>query len=259
MSLNNYTISYSNIRFLIKNSEMVLTLNSIENGKTVTVTRTTYPKININHFTIMFIPIYKKINKLLTFIMKKKFSFNFIKHPEIESKIKIDYFTVEPKSIYKNIDELLSSIMGVKFNKDKFIKYYNRYVILYSKEKGINIDDFPLNINYFLKLTDINSSQYDINNIIKNLILNNIPITEEIFLSIISKNKKIKSNLDLDLLNPILNNLKDKVIEYKNGKINLINLFFGEYLKKLLNKNVDKKELMNNIKLYLDENYNVKK
>lgn len=67
----------------------------------------------------------------------------------------------------------------------------------------------------------------------------------------------VKNNdisLDVDILKEIYQIYPSKIEEYKNGKSNLINLFFGEYIKSLKDKNIDKNKLLTLIQTYIDNN-----
>ena len=54
-------------------------------------------------------------------------------------------------------------------------------------------------------------------------------------------------------MNEIVSLFPGKVDEYKKGKTNLLNMFLGEYLKRLKDKNVDKAMLLTDIKNFIEQ------
>lgn len=154
-------------------------------------------------------------------------------------------FRVEPNEIYNTIDELISIHFG-DFNKEKFIKFYYRYIKTWVNMTGHKDKEYPININDILKLSLLDKRKYNIDKIVEGH-LNNINNDLNI---IIENNKNTEEDFNF-YIDMVLSNFPDKVEEYKNGKLGILNLFFGEIMKSLPNKNIDKSKLRNNIELKL--------
>ena len=214
--LNNRTVSYSNIIFWLENSSLINKLLNIENGTLV------------------------------------KEWFEGTK-------------TINPGWVFRNIpedkiystEELLEYNLGIK-NIPYFKNYFDRYIRTWNSsfKKGYNgelneeeesefFDLYPINVNTFMWISSLSNKDYNVDMLVHDCILG-----REIDLETY---KTKKEAVDVNILTEIISLFPSKVEEYKKGKTNLINLFLGEYLKRLENKNVDKAMLLTGIKTFIEQ------
>jgi len=216
MSLNNYNKSYSNILFWLENPGEIIRIKKIEEGKLIKFWDKGSDKINPGWC-----------------------------------------FKIEDYSSNLTIEELMKKEIGVE-NIPFFLKYFNRYVRPWYKKwcSEANppetvyfysevMDLFPVEIDFFITLSNISNANYNIDKIVEDA-LDRKEINFEDY-------KIKKSDLDLDILKEIVSLFPGKVDEYKKGKTNLINMFLGEYLKRLKDKNVDKAMLLTGIKNFIEQ------
>ena len=219
-SLNNRTVSYSNIIFWLENPELISDLINKENG----VIKKEWREAT------------KTTNAGLV----------FVNYPE--------------EKIY-SIEKMLEYNMGVK-NIPYFKNYFDRYVRTWysffkkgyrgednENEEGENskwFDYYPVDINVFIWISGLSNKDYNIDMIVEDC-MKNVKIDLE-------KYKIKKEEIDSEILKEIISLFPGKVDEYKKGKTNLINLFLGEYLKRLKDKNVDKAMLLTGIKTFIEQN-----
>jgi len=154
-----------------------------------------------------------------------------------------------------NIETIMFNKFGVNFNKNEFINYVNRYVNPFSNNTSLSMNKYPIPIEIIFKLVSLDKASHNIemiNSFVFELYSYYKTIDDYILDSIIDF-YKIESNNNFDnYIEQVLTKFSDKVFEYKSGKVNLINLFFGEIMKSLPNKNIDKTNLMDKLKYYLD-------
>lgn len=166
------------------------------------------------------------------------------------------YYKVISSTKNNSILYLLKMYMGIE-DIEYFIKYFNRYVRPwannFSKEK-LKIDGtpvfkmrdeteydpifnfFPIPIDTFITISKLSTEFYNIDNMINDL-LNNIVLPIEKY--------KLNSSISYTILNDIIFENSEKIKEYFNGKIGVLNMLLGEYLKKSNDKTVNKMYLKN--------------
>ena len=151
--------------------------------------------------------------------------------------------------------------MGIK-NIPYFKNYFDRHVRVWHSfyqdgnrdEKGRtefsgdyakSLNYYPIDINTFLLISGLSNKEYNIDMIIDDCIMG-----KEI---VLEKYKTKKEEVDIEILKEIVSLFPKKANEYRKGKTNLINMFLGEYLKRLKDKNVDKAMLLTGIKNFIEQ------
>ena len=136
-----------------------------------------------------------------------------------------------------------------------FAKWHSRRVKPYCRNNGLNTDEYPISPPLLLEIAKLKDT--DTESVITYFehycsIISG-PVSLDL-INLVADNFKLKaSSLDLAIVNELLLAFPDKVIEYKAGKTNLINLFFGEYLKRLTDKNIDKGEIKSELTKYFNQ------
>ena len=217
-NLNNRSVSYSNIIFWLENPELINRLINIENS-----------------------------------IIKKEW-----REATKTTNAGWVFISYSVDKIYST-EEMLEHNMGIK-NIPYFKKYFDRYVrAWYSffmegyREEGKEIEEenakifdwYPIDINMFIWISGLSNKEYNIDLMIQDCIKEK---------EIILENYRIKKEgVDIEIMNEIVSLFPGKVDEYKKGKTNLLNMFLGEYLKRLKDKNVDKAMLLTDIKNFIEQ------
>lgn len=225
--INNYDVSYTNIIFWLENPTVIIKLVNIENGT--------------------------------------------IKKEWCEAKKNSDgVITINEGWRYKNypedkdytIEYLMKDRMGIE-NIPYFINYFDRHVRVwhsyyqegnrdengrteFSGEYAKSLNYYPIDIELFLEISKLSSKEYNID-----MIVDDALVGKEI---VFENYKTKKEEVDFEILKEIISLFPGKIDEYKKGKTNLINLFLGEYLKRLKDKNVDKAMLLTGIKNFIEHN-----
>lgn len=222
--LNNHSVSYSNVIFWLENPKMIIDLVNKGNG---TIKKEWRDAVISKDGFLVF-----------------KEGWVFVNCPEEK-----EY----------SIEELMEDRMGIK-NIPHFKKYFNRYVrTWYSifmtgyKEEGKEVEEedskifdwYPIDINIFLWISGLSNKEYNVDKIVEDCIMGKEIVLENY--------RTRKEEVDSEILKEIVSLMPGKVIEYKNGKTNLINMFVGEYLKRLKDKNVDKAMLLTGIKTFIEQ------
>lgn len=222
-TLNNHTISYSNIIFWLENVYLINHLVNVENG-----------------------------------VLKKEW-----RDAVIKDGVKILnegwFFVNTPDDKNYTIEELLKDRMGIQ-NIPYFEKYFNRYVRTWysffmegyreeddkaTEEKSEIFNWYPIDVNLFLWISSLSNKDYNIDLLVNDLVMGKDVKIDSYILK--------KQNLDETIMAEVIAALPGKVEEYKKGKTNLINLFLGEYLKRLKDKNIDKAILLTGIKNFIEQ------
>lgn len=145
----------------------------------------------------------------------------------------------------------LTDRLGI-MNSVGFKNIYNRYIIPYCKTNGIK--DYIIPESVFIGICNLGDG-YNIDNIVLYFEYYcsygfNVSLD---FLKEVSNMFKINQvGIDINIISNVIEQFPFKVQEYKNGKENLINFFFGEYLKRLKDKSIDKDVLKLSVKEYLN-------
>jgi hypothetical protein len=150
-----------------------------------------------------------------------------------------------------SFDDILNNFFHVK-NKESFIKLYNRHIRSHCDKYKISDDDFPISFEIMVEISNLDTKKYHIDDIVKSMIekqINNLNDLELIKENFIIDNS---TDIDLNIISEVVNENYNKFVAYKSGQEGLINLFFGNYLKKLSNKNVNKENLMISIKKHFE-------
>lgn len=229
--LNNYDKTYSNIIFWIENPNMVIRLANIEDGTYKSSYKEDVTEQRWN----------KELEMWYTFVLY---------NASME-------YRCTPSDRYSDIELLLKERMGVSVG--NFKKYFNRYVRTWCKKNGFEnksededvsagYNAYPVPLETFLAVCELNSSDYNIDKLMTDL-----ETEKYIGFSDLEKYEIKKSTLDVDAIEGILAAFPDKLAEYKAGKANLLNMFFGEYMKKLADKNIDKNALRTELQSYIDK------
>ena len=186
-----------------------------------------------------------------------------------------------PEEREYTIEYLMKDKMGIE-NIPYFINYFNRYVRTWysffmqgykkkyedleeweikevgsksewekksaaeEEEESKIFDWYPIDIKTFLWISGLSNKEYNIDMLVDDCVCG-----KEI---VLEKYKTKKEEADSEILKEIISLFPGKVDEYKKGKTNLINMFLGEYLKRLKDKNVDKTMLLTGIKNFIENN-----
>ena len=142
---------------------------------------------------------------------------------------------------YKNIYEFLG------FSPDEaksFSKWYARRVKPYCRNNGIDTNDYPISPPLLLEIGKLDTDIEEVITYFENYCsVYRGHIDMDLLNSVAEIYKKKSTALDDKIVASIITDFPDKVAEYKAGKTNLINLFFGEYIKRLTDKSIDKGKL----------------
>ena len=221
--LNNHSVSYSNVIFWLENPKFIIDMVNKENGTLKKIWRDAVVKDGI-------------------VIFKEGWAFK-------------NY----PDNKEYSIEELMEDRMGIK-NVPHFKKYFDRYVrTWYSffmkgyRKEGEEIEEedskifdwYPIDINTFLWISGLSNKEFNIDMLVEDCVMGKEIILENY--------KTKKEEVNTDIMKEIVSLFPVKVDEYKKGKTNLINMFLGEYLKRLKDKNVDKAMLLTGIKNFIEQ------
>lgn len=158
----------------------------------------------------------------------------------------------EPRPVYEMFWGEYSK--GFIFDEERFINLYNRYVLPYCRENGLHVDSFPIRLNVFLSIVNLMPQAYDFDSIFYALLHWDLQADQEEVLPhlLMGYAKEDSFELEKDVIDSVLSRFSNKVKEYKEGKLGVINLLLGEYIKASKNKSFDKKLALEAIKEYLD-------
>ena len=134
-----------------------------------------------------------------------------------------------------------------------FHKWYSRRVKPYCRDNGLNSDDYPISPSLLLEISRLKNT--DIEGVITYFEhyckTYNGHVSIELVESVAESFMVKSSTLDPAIVAAIVAEFPTKLAEYKAGKTNLLNLFFGEYIKRLSDKNIDKGKLRSDLADYL--------
>lgn len=221
MILNHYDKSIANLAFWIENPELVTRLHSIEHG-TITPSISEKREGNVITKSSMF-------------------------------------YTIPSEA--QTIDTLLDKYFGVHNAKD-YLKFYYRYVKTYCNEMGLDDDQYFLSLIEIKHLLSLPAGKYNMDAIVSTCqdglayvkevgYWYDTDLRKTLFFSWI-EDFAIKTESFEPYIKAAMVKYPDKLGAYRKGNANLFNMFFGEVMKSLPSKNVDKVALSAEIKGLLD-------
>ena len=151
------------------------------------------------------------------------------------------YRLINAQKKYDNIYEYLgfSEEEAADFN-----KWYSRRVKPYCRERGIHTDEYPITPPLLLEIAKHKTA--DLESVIDYFegycrcgLHVSVDFVKEVADMFVVK----KSAVDHLILKTVLDAYPEKLAEYRAGKAGLANMFFGEYLKRLTDKTIDKNSL----------------
>ena len=151
---------------------------------------------------------------------------------------------------YANVDLLMKERMDID-SVGNFMNYFNRYVRTWCQKNGFNdhFDEYPIKLEAFLAISKLNFSDYNMDKLMEEAVNSKLLEPNVVMFD---KYKLSKSTFDIAIINDVLAAFPDKLAEYKSGKTNLLNLFFGEYIKRLADKNIDKNLLRKDLETHIN-------
>ena len=220
MILNHYDKSIANLAFWIENPELVTRLHAIEHGE------------------------------LRPGISEKK---------EGNEIVKSRMFYTVPAEL-QSIDTLLDRYFGVHNAKD-YLKFYYRYVKTYCNEMGLEDNEYFLSLIEIRHLLNLPTGKYNMDSIVAACQegLEHVraagywfdtELRKTLFFSWI-EDYAIKAVSFEQYITAAITKYPEKLDAYRKGNANLFNLFFGEVMKSLPNKNIDKQALTSELTLLL--------
>ena len=126
-----------------------------------------------------------------------------------------------------------------------FDKWYGRRVKPYCRANGLSVEEYPISPPLLLEIArHRDSSLDDVFTYFEHYCTAwKGHVTAEHVADVAAELAPLRTGLDGAILEAVLEALPGKLGEYRSGKTGLLNMFFGEYLKRLPDKNVDKNAL----------------
>lgn len=169
-------------------------------------------------------------------------------------------YKIIPKYQYTGIEDCLFKFYGAEFNFKNFLLFVDIHVRKYCNKHKLELNDYIIPFNWSLLLIDLDKNEYNISDVIESVEnfflerkdIDMRPIDERTIVNYLIENGKLaRFTIDKIILDRILSENSAKYQEYKDGKIGLINFFFGQYLKNLVDKNINKDLLFQQLKATL--------
>ena len=168
-------------------------------------------------------------------------------------------WTVTPAPVL-DIKGLIHNHFGI-VNTEGFLKFIYRYIRPDSSSLGLSDDDYFMPFDEIVRISSLDRSKYNIDALVEAIIDLQVAYQldeHEDWMAVIIDDLipefEVKGEDFTPWITQAMEKHPDKLEKYRAGQVGLFNLFFGEVMKTLPNKNIDKQALSNDLKTLLEKN-----